>query len=208
MRLLAATAIFAALFSSGAARACEDAPPPSPIQSKKAKASFQRWGVVVMSDKTRYDGLVTTTPGKPIRILDRKKNVYRDIKWRKIRSIAQSPDREWAEQEWRWLEGGNDEKVFTGRFYAAAVYRTVITLMSGEKIVGDAVAPIYVKIGKKVHLLDLHKRFKSPKPVPKKELKPLVYIKSVVLTDKPPEEGKKRDAQEKNSPQMNTDTHR
>jgi len=193
MRLLVATAIFAAALPAGAALAAEDQPPPSPIKRRTAKAAYQRWGCVVMSDKTRYDGLVYTTPGKRIRILDRKKNVYRDIKWQKIQSIAQIPDKEWTEQEWRWLEGGNDAKVFTGRYYAAAKYRTVITLESGEKIVGDAVAPIYVKVEKKLHRLELHKRLKSPKPLPKKDLKPLVHIKTLVLTDKEPEKKEKKE---------------
>ncbi|MFH1731984.1 MAG: hypothetical protein ABIF82_10100 [Planctomycetota bacterium] len=187
MKLLVATAIFTAALPAGAALAAEDQPPPSPIKRQTAKAAYQRWGYVVMSDKTRHDGLVYTTPGKRIRVLDRKKNVYCDIKWPRIESIAQIPDKEWTEQEWRWLEGGNDAKVFTDRYYAAAKYRTVITLKSGEKIVGDAVAPIYVKVENKLHRLELHKRSKSPKPLPKKDLQPLVYIKALMLTDKEPE---------------------
>ncbi len=187
MRGLLAAAVFLVAIRAGGVRACEDEPPPPPVKRESPKAEHQRWGTVVLSDKTRIDGLISTTAGKPVRILDRKKNVYRDIKWKKIERLAQVPDEQWTEREWRWLEGGNDEKVYTGRAYAAAKYHTIITLKSGERIVGDVVAPIYVKAGKTLHRLELSKRAKSPKPVAEDELKPLVYIKQLVLTDKEPE---------------------
>ena len=188
MRAVTATAAtFAALILAGAALAGEEKDPAPPIKKEVKKSEHERWGYVVMSTKERYDGLVSTTRGKAIRIFDRKKSTYRDIKFKKIESIAQTPDKEWFEQEWRWAEGGNDAKVYTDRYYHAAKFRTVIVLKSGETITGDTVAPIYVKTEKKRRLLDLHKRFKSPKPAKKKELKPLTYIKKLVLTDKPPE---------------------
>ena len=182
-----AALLWAAVVLAGAFDACAEEPPPSPIKRQAVAASHQRRGCVVLSTGKRLDGLVWTTRGKPIRIFDRKKSAYRDVKWEEIASIEQAPDEEWLEEEWRWLESGSDAKVFTGRFYRAAKYRTVIRLKSGEKITGDAVAPVYVKAGKKFHRLELHKRFKSPGPVPKKELKPLLYIKKLVLTDREPE---------------------
>lgn len=170
----------------------EDEPPPgSPFAPKPEKRPHQRWGYVVMSDGTRHEGLVSTTAGRRLRILDRKKNAYRDLKWKKIERIGQTPEKQWLEREWRWKQAGSDEKVFTDRYYRAAKYRTTIVLKSGEKIVGDAVAPIYVQDDEKLHRLELHKRFKNPEPAPKEELKPLFYIKELALTDKPPEEEKK-----------------
>jgi len=180
-----AAGVLGAALLAGAARAEE---PPSPFQSPSPKSAHKRWGCAILSDDTRVDGLVSTTPGKPIRIFDRKKSTYRDIAFAKIERVEQAPDREWLEQEWRWLEGGNDRKVFTNRFYRAAKYRTTLTLKSGEKIVGDVVAPIRVTAGKKRHLFELRKRVKSPQPAPKDELKPLAYLKTLVLTDTLPEE--------------------
>jgi hypothetical protein len=159
--------------------------PESPIKQDRPKTDHHRWGYVVMSTDLRIDGLVWTTATKPIRIFDRKKSAFRDVKWKKIERIQQSPDKDWLEREWRWKEGGNDVKVYTDRYYRAAKFRTIITLKSGEKIVGDAVAPIYTATKKKLYRLELHKRFKSAKPAAKKELKPLLYIKNLVLTDKP-----------------------
>jgi len=182
----AMAAVFAAALFSNGASACEDQPPP-PVAQVVKQSAHERWGHVIMSDDTRYDGLISTTRSKPIRIFDRKKSTYRDIKFHKIESIRQAPDSEWFEREWRWLEGGNDVKVYTDRYYRAAKFRTVIVLKSSEEITGDVVAPVFVKTEKKRHLFDLHKRFKSPKPAPKKDLKPLSYIKKLVLTDKPPE---------------------
>lgn len=181
----ATTGIIAGLLLAGQVL-CEEAPPP-PIRQQIKKSSHERWGYVVMSAGKRHDGLISTTPGKPVRIFDRKKSAYRDIKWKKIESIGQAVDEEWFEREWRWLEGGNDIKVYTDRYYRAAKLRTIILLKSGETITGDAVVPIYVKTGKKRRLLELHKRLKNPKPAAKKDLEPLVYIKKLVLTDKPPD---------------------
>jgi hypothetical protein len=184
------SAIFAAAVLAAAtpiAGAGEDQPPPSPLRLKRDKPAFKRWGRVVFSDGKSRSGRLWTTPGKPIRIFDRKKSAYRDVKWNKIAQIEQKPDREWLEPEWRWKEGGSDVKVYTGRHYRAAKYRTTIRLKSGEKITGDAVAPIYLKEDRKLHRLELHKRFKSPKPAKKKDLEPLVYISKLVLTDKPPD---------------------
>ena len=185
MRAYAAiAAVFAGFLLAAFARAAED-PPPS-IKPELKKAAHERWGYVITSDDQRLDGLVSTTPEKPIRIFDRKKSAYRDVKFEKIQSIEQAPDEEWLEQEWRWREGGSDEKVFTNRFYRAVKYRTVITLKSGETITGDAVAPIYVKTPEKRQLLELRKRQKSSAPAPKDELEPLMYMRKLVLTDEPP----------------------
>lgn len=168
-----------------AAAGAEEAPRP-PIQPQGGKAPHERWGRVVLSDGQEHAGLISTTPGKPIRIFDRKKSAYRDIAFDKIERIEQAPDREWFEREWRWLEGGNDEKVFTDRFYRAAEYRTELVLQSGERITGDAVAPIHVRVGDKRLAFELQKRAKSPEPALREELKPLVYIREVVLTDREP----------------------
>jgi len=184
--LLAALVLI--LLAGARAIACEDVPPP-PIERQTPKNSHQRWGYVVMSDDTRTDGLIWTTRGKPVRIFDRKKGAYRDVKWQKIESLAQVPAEQWLEREWRWLEGGNDQKVYTDRYYRVAKYGTEITLKTGERIVGECVAPIYVQAGKTRRLLELHKRFKSAAPATKKELKPLLYIRKLMLTDRPPKAG-------------------
>ena len=170
--------------------------PESPIKQDRPKSDHQRWGYLVMSTDLRIDGLVWTTATKPIRIFDRKKSGFRDVKWKKVQRIQQSPDKDWLEREWRWKEGGNDVKVYTDRYYRAAKFRTIITLKTGEKIVGDAVAPIFAATKKKLYRLELHKRFKSAKPATKKELKPLLYIRELMLTDTPvvekPEEEKEK----------------
>ena len=186
-RPLAIMVLLAATWFASAAAACEDGkPPPPPIQRELEKATHERWGSALMSDGTRYDGLVATTRGKRLRIFDRKKSTYRDIKWKKIERIEQHPDAESFEREWRWLEGGNDVKVYTDRYYRLSEYRTVLVLRSGEQIGGDCVAPIYVRTAKKRHALELRKKEKSPKPAAKKDLKPLVYLRKLLLTDTPP----------------------
>jgi hypothetical protein len=167
--------------------ACEEVPTP-PVRRERTKSDHQRWGFVDLSTGERLCGLISTTPNKRIRIFDRKKSSYRDLKWQKIARIEQHTDKVWVEREWRWMEGGNDTKVYTDRYYRAAKYRTTIELKSGEVIVGDTVIPIYVKTDDKLHRLELHKRFKNPKPARKDELPELLYIKRLILTDKPPEE--------------------
>lgn len=160
--------------------------PRTPINPQRAKAAHERWGRIVLSDGQQYAGLSWTTPDKPIRIFDRKKGSYRDIPFDRIARVEQVPDREWLEREWRWLEGGNDEKVFTDRFYRVAEYRTELLLQTGEKITGDAAAPIYVRIGDKCFVFELQKRAKSIEPALREELKPLVYIKELTLIDREP----------------------
>jgi hypothetical protein len=190
--LIAAAATVVAILAADA-RACEDEPPPPPIRRELVKRDHERWGFVELSTGERVDGLVSTTRNKRLRIYDRKKSGYRDLKWRKIARIEQRPDKVWLEREWRWKEGGSDKKVYTDRYYRAAKYRTTIELKSGEVIVGDAVVPIYVKTGEKRHRLELHKRFKNTKPARKDDLPELVYIRRLVLTDKPPAKDTKQE---------------
>lgn len=207
MRSLAASTILLtfSLHASGAPP--QETTPPAAIRSSAPAASGSRWGYAILSDDTRHDGLVGTTRDKPIRIYDRAKSAFRDIAFDKIESIEQAPDRAWLEQEWRWREGGSDEKIFTGRFYRAAEFRTILHLKTGEQITGDAVAPILVKAGDTLFRLELHKRFKSDQPAPKDELKPLLYIRKLVLTDQPPQPKKDQETTgpASSSSQMNKD---
>ena len=180
MKKIAPAIIFLILAASAVA-----AEPKPPIQDNSS-AKSARWGRVEFSDGTSIEGKISTT-NKPIRILDDKKSTFRDIRFEKIAAIEQAVKEEWDEREWRWAESGNDEKIYTGRVYRAAEFTTAITLKSGEKITGLAVAPIRVQTKDKLHRLEIHERFKN-QPVPKDEIKPLVYIRRLTLMDEPPAE--------------------
>lgn len=155
----------------------------SPFAPRKGRKDV-RQGTITLSTDEKLVGLIWTTRGKAFRIFDRPSNAYEDVKFEELAKAEMAVESKIVEQDWRWKQGGSDVKVFTEWWYLWHKYVTTFTLTDGTKLVGDVVAPIYIKKDDdgKVVRYEFHKRDKGPKSK-KKDLKPLVHIKEITFDD-------------------------
>lgn len=168
----------------------------NPFKSAKKSREDVRKGTLTLSDGKSYTGDIFTTRNKRFRIYNRATKEYRDVDITELAEIQVTPDEEHDEKDWRWKEGGSDEKVYTGKTYPWRLYCTTLVLQSGEKLAGDLAAPIYVQADGEKKEYILHKRDKGPVGM---KLSELLYVKKVVF-EKPTEAvGERKEGAGKNS---------
>ncbi len=160
--------------------ATQPAAPASPFSSKPVAGEKQ--GTITLSDGSTHTGMIFTTPGKPIRVWDDAKKEYRDLSMEVIAKAEAKVLWERDEPEWRFKESGHDEKIFTGKTYPARETEYTFTLVNGDQVTGQAVAPVYVRTEGKATQFVINKRSKGDVD---KKLNELIYIKSIVLDDGP-----------------------
>jgi hypothetical protein len=168
-----------------------DQPPTiRPFGQANSARDDARSGVVELSDGSRHPGLIYLTRDKPLQIYDRQLQRQREIPLQAVKKIECAVQREWLEKEWRFTEGANDEKRYTGRSYQAREYLHTITLNDGRTITGALSAIVYVQPkpndADKSQPPTEPKRFllnKRDKGDPGQGLKSLVYVKQIKLED-------------------------
>ena len=137
-------------------------------------------GVITLSNGKTLTGIISTTPGKPLRVWVEEEHQYHDLELSEITSIAATVVWERQQPEWHFVNSGSDIKEFTGRNYPARELAYSFTLKDGTKITGGVVAPIYLETSDQKQLeLVLHKRDKGEMG---KALDDLVYIKTIECT--------------------------
>ena len=114
-----------------------------PFGQKSSKRDDGRMGVVELSDGSTLHGLIYLTRDKRFQVYDPLLKRQREIPLHAIRKIECSIKREWQEKEWRFKEGANDEKIYSGRSYPAREYLHTITLNDGRTITGPLSAIVY-----------------------------------------------------------------
>lgn len=146
-------------------------------------------GYVEMSDGAIYVGQIHTTRDARLRLFDEASGRRREIPLRSIQRIDCSVAKEWMEKEWRFREGANAEKVYTGRAYPVQQYRHQITLQDGRSISGDLSCPMYIRdyFTDRTKQVILHKRHKGPMDT---KASTVIYVRAVTLGEKAQEEGK------------------
>jgi len=162
--------------------------PASPLAADPIARRQARRGTIILSDGTRYSGVIWTTLDKPLRIYVQAQRRYRDVPIAAVKRIAAEVLWERMVDDWRWKHAGSDVKVLTGRLYPArqTIYR--FELAGGTSITGDVAAPLWIRCdaGGKVKRFILHKRQKGPLG---KTLKQLVYVQEVVFDSGPASQG-------------------
>ena len=160
----------------------------NPFGRKPSERDDARHGIVKLSDGSTLHGLIYLTRGKRFQVYDQHLQRQREIPLRAIQKVECSIKREWLEKEWRFKEGANDEKIYTGRSYPAREYLHTITLGDGRTITGPLSAIVYVQPKK-------NSANESPPSLPPKrfllskrnkgdagqDLKALVYVKRIEL---------------------------
>ncbi|MBN2711106.1 MAG: hypothetical protein JXR97_01535 [Planctomycetes bacterium] len=142
--------------------------------------------------------------------VEKEKQRYK-IRLGEIASLSAIVAEEALEKEWRWKEGGSDEKIYTGKAYPWRKHSFEIVKRDGTVIAGNLTSgfPVTLSWEETVQLEDGKVEVKVKKgkyiirPRDKGELgmtlDELVYIKKITFTDNLPEaetEEKKSDATE------------
>jgi hypothetical protein len=102
-------------------------------------------GILELSDGTHHSGLIYLTRDKRLQIFDQTTERQREIPLQAVKTIECHIKKEWTEKEWRFKEGANDEKLYTGRSYPAREYSHTITLKNGKTITGPLSTIVYVQ---------------------------------------------------------------
>jgi len=158
--------------------------PESPLRGMRGPRDDARPGWVQLSDMTVLAGSVYTSLSKAIAIFDQDAKKYERVAWDEIATIDISIAENTLEQDWRWKEGGSDQKIYTNLYYVWHKYRTTITKKDGTTITGDVAAPVWVapQDEGKVRRVTLHKRNKGEK-AKRGAIKEPVYPQRIVFSD-------------------------
>jgi hypothetical protein len=146
-----------------------------------------RPGVATMSDGKIAKGLVMFTRGRKLEVFEETKQKWHAFDLADISRLDNEVVKEEKEREWRFKEGGNDEKVFTGRVFIDHKYRLMVTLADGKTKVSGRVrgTVFYVQAtGEEPQRYFLHSDFRGAFGG---DVKDLVYFKSLVLDAPLPE---------------------
>ena len=101
-------------------------------------------GTVTLSDGTVLDGLVRTTRGKPLRIVESDTGRRLDFNLDQIKRIRVHVTLEEQVKKWRWVEDGSREKVETGETFPKREFETEVVLRTGQVHRGTSVTVLYV----------------------------------------------------------------
>lgn len=114
--------------------AAEEVAPVSPFAPnvQAPPRADARPGVATMSDGSTVSGLVMFTRGRKLEVFEDARQKWHAFDLKDLSRIDTEIEKELQEREWRFKEGGNDEKVYTGRVFIDRKYRMRLTLADGK----------------------------------------------------------------------------
>lgn len=163
-----------------------------------------RPGAITMSDGKVTKGLLMFTRGRKLEIFEEARQKWHALDLADISRMDNEVVKEEREREWRFKEGGNDEKVYTGRVFIDHKYRMNITLADGKTKVSGRIRgmSLYVQpTGEEAQRILLHSDYRGQFGG---DVKDLVYFKTLVfdapLPDKPGEKPAEKPVEKKDAP--------
>jgi hypothetical protein len=161
-----------------------------PFGRKRAIRDDAVPGYIELSDGSILPGHVHATRDTRLKIFDAQLERQREVPWNRIKQIQCDVEKEWMEDEWRFRENANDQKVFTGRQYPSRIYVHAVTLSDGRTIRGPLSTVVYLQCpGEKTRKFELHKRSKGGVG---QDLRSLIYVRRIRLGPDALKEGEKR----------------
>ena len=161
-----------------------EVPPPEVKPFDTGKVTAFRTGTVELSNGEKLKGRLALTEGRTVRLFEIKTNSYTDVTFDKVQKIEVKVEYEKTQEEWAFKEGGNDEKILTGKHYIDRRYQVRFTLLDGKTATGYVLGTVFYLTDEKntKHRYFLHKDERGDVG---QEAKDLIYV-SVVTFDAPP----------------------
>ncbi len=190
MKLRYACAFIHLLCAATLARAGE-----SPLVKQDTKRSDAARGVITRSDGAVYGGRIYTTRAARIEVFVPAAKKWHKFRLKNIRKMEFTVAKQSVEKEWKFREGGHDDKVYTGRVKLDRKYSVTVTYTEKgeEKTVTGRIkgAPLYVEHwdGKRYKYL-LRQHHSGEWTTPDNVESSLLYTRTVDLT-RDPEEARK-----------------
>lgn len=124
------------LFLSVSLLAAEGDAPPSPFGTTTAQAGTRACRIVFSNNLTDNDATAGTRSGREITVFDAEAKEHLVIPFDTILVLRQTVLEEGMERQWRWKEGGSDEKVYTGKSYPWRKHGIELVLADGRTVKG------------------------------------------------------------------------
>lgn len=114
-----------------------DAPPGFAAATGGDSAPPELTGTVVLSDGTEYaSARITARADLTLEVFCGPDNERKSLLFSEISEVRQVVAEEGRQPEWRWKEGGGNEKIFTGREYHWRKLTLELRLKNGDKLSG------------------------------------------------------------------------
>ncbi len=154
-------------------------------------------GTIELSDGTREEGRLWLTADIPLVFFDTGAKKWREVALEEISRVDATPRAQELDREWRWKEGGSDEKVYTGRARPRRWLNHEVSLKDGTRFAGRIKGTvIFIEIEAGPEAREKLAGADSPRPVKKRYfirqhqrgdwgdgLDDLLYIKSIVIRE-------------------------
>ncbi len=129
-----------ALLAGALGAAGEDGSPPSPFATE-TKARSERPARVVLSTGARLgEAMVEARSDLQVLVFPKGGNQRIELPFADVVRLEQSVAEEGMQREWRWKEGGTNEKLYTGRTYPWRSYSVTLTIRDGRVLKGRVTA--------------------------------------------------------------------
>jgi hypothetical protein len=118
----------------------EDAPPPRPFGDAGGAGQVREATVTLSTGRSLDQAAVKARADQLVLVMPDGGKTRLEIEFAKVRTLRQAVAAEGMEKEWRWKEGGSNEKIDTGRSYPWRKYGIELVLDDGTEIKGALTA--------------------------------------------------------------------
>jgi len=120
--------------------------PPKPFGETRASKPARAARVTLGDGSVLRDAAVTARAELDLLLFVGEDKTRVQIPWAEVTRIKQTVESEGVEREWRWKEGGANEKIYTGRTYPWRSYRTSVIRRDGKILAGQLTQGFSVEV--------------------------------------------------------------
>jgi len=162
-------------------------------------------GTVELSSGERVEGRLSLQQGLALELFDTEAKEWRELRLEELARLEARVRSEDLEKEWRWKEAGSDEKVYTGRAYPRRWLDHEATMKDGRRFRGHVRGAVLL-LEETPREPDPGKPAAGTSPAKRRfvikqyergalgqTLEDLVYVKAVVIGERPAAGGSPRE---------------